>query len=161
MDRDNALGAYLRARRELVQPQDVGLRATGQRRVAGLRTPKIRTSPRLSASCPSRASGSANSGPGTTCTRAKAGPVTCAIRRSATSNYDVRNGGADGQVLVIYHAEPGTDSAQALALLGSIAASEEAAEAATDEAAEVAAEHVTERDAEVASGPHPGNGIGR
>jgi hypothetical protein len=28
----------------------------------------------------------------------------------------------DGQQLVIYHAEPGTDSAQALALLGSIAA---------------------------------------
>lgn len=31
--------------------------------------------------------------------------------------------GTEGQVLVIYHADPGTTSAQALALLGSIAAS--------------------------------------
>ncbi|MCZ7377117.1 helix-turn-helix domain-containing protein [Micromonospora sp. WMMC250] len=31
--------------------------------------------------------------------------------------------GADGQLLVIYHAEPGTESARSLALLGSIAAS--------------------------------------
>ena len=32
-------------------------------------------------------------------------------------------GGSGGQLLVIYHAEPGTESAQALALLGSLAAS--------------------------------------
>jgi hypothetical protein len=31
--------------------------------------------------------------------------------------------GTEGQVLVIYHADPGTASAEALALLGSIAAS--------------------------------------
>ncbi|WP_370461904.1 hypothetical protein [Micromonospora sp. ALFpr18c] len=31
--------------------------------------------------------------------------------------------GADGQLLVIYHAEPGSESARSLALLGSIAAS--------------------------------------
>jgi hypothetical protein len=36
--------------------------------------------------------------------------------------------GTDGQVLVIYHAEPGTASADALVLLGSIAASATAAE---------------------------------
>jgi hypothetical protein len=34
--------------------------------------------------------------------------------------------GAPGQQLVVYHAEPGTDSARALALLGSIAATDEA-----------------------------------
>jgi hypothetical protein len=31
-------------------------------------------------------------------------------------------GDSDGQLLVIYHAEPGSDSAQSLALLGSLAA---------------------------------------
>jgi hypothetical protein len=31
--------------------------------------------------------------------------------------------GTDGQLLVIYHAEPGSDSAHSLALLGSLAAS--------------------------------------
>jgi transcriptional regulator with XRE-family HTH domain len=41
--------------------------------------------------------------------------------------------GADGQQLIIYHAQPGTDSAQALALLGSIAATEEREAAAADE----------------------------
>jgi transcriptional regulator with XRE-family HTH domain len=33
-------------------------------------------------------------------------------------------GGSDGQLLVVYHAEPGTENARALALLGSLAASE-------------------------------------
>jgi transcriptional regulator with XRE-family HTH domain len=37
-------------------------------------------------------------------------------------------GDSGGQVLVIYHAEPGSDSARALALLGSLAATDEAAE---------------------------------
>jgi transcriptional regulator with XRE-family HTH domain len=39
-----------------------------------------------------------------------------------------------GQILVIYHAEPGSESARSLALLGSLAATEQA----TDEAAELA-----------------------
>ena len=34
--------------------------------------------------------------------------------------------GDSGQLLAIYHAEPGSDSARSLALLGSLAASEEA-----------------------------------
>ena len=38
-------------------------------------------------------------------------------------------GDSDGQLLVIYHAEPGSDSARSLALLGSLAATEAAAEA--------------------------------
>jgi transcriptional regulator with XRE-family HTH domain len=38
---DNALGAFLRARRELVRPEDVGLRSTGQRRVKGLRREEV------------------------------------------------------------------------------------------------------------------------
>jgi transcriptional regulator with XRE-family HTH domain len=37
----NQLGAYLRARRELVTPEDVGLPAAGTRRVAGLRREEV------------------------------------------------------------------------------------------------------------------------
>jgi transcriptional regulator with XRE-family HTH domain len=37
-------------------------------------------------------------------------------------------GGSGGQLLVIYHAEPGSDSARSLALLGSLAATEAAAD---------------------------------
>jgi len=40
---------------------------------------------------------------------------------------------ADGQQLVIYHAEPGTDSARALALLGSIAVTDARDSALADE----------------------------
>jgi hypothetical protein len=36
-------------------------------------------------------------------------------------------GGSGGQLLVIYHAEPGSDSARSLALLGSLAATDQAA----------------------------------
>jgi hypothetical protein len=35
-------------------------------------------------------------------------------------------GGSGGQLLVVFHAEPGSDSAHALALLGTIVATEEA-----------------------------------
>ena len=38
-------------------------------------------------------------------------------------------GDSGGQLLVIYHAEPGSDSARSLALLGSLAATDEAADA--------------------------------
>jgi transcriptional regulator with XRE-family HTH domain len=37
----NLLGDYLRARRELIQPETVGLRASGVRRVAGLRREEV------------------------------------------------------------------------------------------------------------------------
>lgn len=37
----NALGEYLKARRELVQPQEVGIRVGGMRRVAGLRREEV------------------------------------------------------------------------------------------------------------------------
>src|ERR1700756_465519 len=39
--RGNALGGYLRARREQVQPEDVGLVAGARRRVAGLRREEL------------------------------------------------------------------------------------------------------------------------
>jgi transcriptional regulator with XRE-family HTH domain len=38
---DNLLGDYLRARRDLVRPEDVGLRTGGQRRVPGLRREEV------------------------------------------------------------------------------------------------------------------------
>lgn len=41
MDTHKALGGYLRARRELVQPEDVGLIGGGRRRVAGLRREEL------------------------------------------------------------------------------------------------------------------------
>jgi transcriptional regulator with XRE-family HTH domain len=41
MDDVNALGDYLKARRELVHPEDVGIQAQGLRRVAGLRREEV------------------------------------------------------------------------------------------------------------------------
>ena len=41
MSEENLLGDYLRARRELVQPENVGLSATGARRVKGLRREEV------------------------------------------------------------------------------------------------------------------------
>lgn len=41
MDSDNRLGAFLRARRELVRPEDFGMSGGGQRRVAGLRREEV------------------------------------------------------------------------------------------------------------------------
>ena len=43
-------------------------------------------------------------------------------------------GNSGGQLLVIYHAEPGSDTARSLALLGSLAATEAAAAAVTEAA---------------------------
>lgn len=40
-DAENVLGQFLRARRERVRPEDVGLQATGRRRVAGLRREEL------------------------------------------------------------------------------------------------------------------------
>jgi transcriptional regulator with XRE-family HTH domain len=45
----NALGEYLRARRELVDPADVGLRVTGVRRTPGLRREEVATLAGISA----------------------------------------------------------------------------------------------------------------
>ena len=41
MPRENLIGAYLRARRELVRPDEVGVRELGRRRVAGLRRAEV------------------------------------------------------------------------------------------------------------------------
>lgn len=41
MDSDNRLGLFLRARRALVRPEDVGLSAGSRRRVAGLRREEV------------------------------------------------------------------------------------------------------------------------
>ncbi|WP_329136427.1 helix-turn-helix transcriptional regulator [Streptomyces sp. NBC_01476] len=41
MDGTNALGEFLRARRELVRPEDVGIRSAGLRRVPGLRREEV------------------------------------------------------------------------------------------------------------------------
>ena len=45
----NALGEYLRARRELVDPADVGLPITGVRRTPGLRREEVATLAGISA----------------------------------------------------------------------------------------------------------------
>jgi transcriptional regulator with XRE-family HTH domain len=49
MTRSNALGEYLRARRELADPADVGLRVTGVRRTPGLRREEVATLAGISA----------------------------------------------------------------------------------------------------------------
>lgn len=49
MSRPNALGEYLRARRELVDPADVGLSVTGVRRTPGLRREEVATLAGISA----------------------------------------------------------------------------------------------------------------
>ena len=41
MDPDNRIGQFLRARRELVQPEDVGIESYGRRRVPGLRREEL------------------------------------------------------------------------------------------------------------------------
>ncbi|KAB8184024.1 helix-turn-helix domain-containing protein [Microbispora catharanthi] len=41
MPGNNALGSFLKARRALVRPEDVGLRSSGRRRVAGLRRDEL------------------------------------------------------------------------------------------------------------------------
>lgn len=46
---DNTLGAYLRARRELLRPEDAGLRVTGVRRTPGLRREEVATLAGISA----------------------------------------------------------------------------------------------------------------
>src|SRR5262249_60473310 len=43
MARSTGLGQYLRARRALVRPEDVGLHAVGRRRVPGLRREELAT----------------------------------------------------------------------------------------------------------------------
>jgi hypothetical protein len=45
----NPLGEYLRARRELVDPADAGLRVTGVRRTPGLRREEVATLAGISA----------------------------------------------------------------------------------------------------------------
>jgi transcriptional regulator with XRE-family HTH domain len=47
--RSNALGEYLRARRELTDPADVGLRVAGVRRTPGLRREEVATLAGISA----------------------------------------------------------------------------------------------------------------
>jgi transcriptional regulator with XRE-family HTH domain len=49
MSRPNALGEYLRARRELVEPADAGLRVMGVRRTPGLRREEVATLAGISA----------------------------------------------------------------------------------------------------------------
>jgi len=59
----------------------------------------------------------------------------CAGRQLALLNQRagwLAIGDSDGQLLAVYHAEPGSDSAGWLGLLGSLAATEEADEAAAE-----------------------------
>jgi transcriptional regulator with XRE-family HTH domain len=49
MSRPNALGEYLRARRELIDPADAGLRVVGVRRTPGLRREEVATLAGISA----------------------------------------------------------------------------------------------------------------
>jgi Helix-turn-helix domain len=54
MSRPNALGEYLRARRELIAPEAAGLPAVGVRRTPGLRREEVATLAGISADYYSR-----------------------------------------------------------------------------------------------------------
>lgn len=89
----NLIGEYLRARRELVRPEDVGLPDNGHRRVPG-----------------------AKPHPGGGLHRLRhpiVGDLELHYEKFAVT-------GADGQLLVVYHADPGSPSADGLALLRSL-----------------------------------------
>jgi transcriptional regulator with XRE-family HTH domain len=51
MDADNGLGEFLRARREQVRPEDVGLNGGGLRRVPGPRREEVATLAGISSDC--------------------------------------------------------------------------------------------------------------
>ena len=126
------LGDYLRARRELIQPDSVGLPVTGVRRVAGLRREEVAMladtdDPRfvqlvgeLSLSSKrfrqlwARHDVQAREGAPALLHHPQVGDLTLSREKLAI-------GGAAGQLLVIYHAQPGTSSADKLSLLASLA----------------------------------------
>jgi hypothetical protein len=62
-----------------------------------------------------------------TCSRSSAGRRACSQAPPSLRREKLPVGDSGGQVLVIYHAEPGSDSARSLVLLGSLAATDEAA----------------------------------
>ena len=171
------LGEYLRARRELVDPADAGLRAMGVRRTPGLRREEVATLAGISADYYLRLEQGRDRNPSpqvlealarvfgldatatqyllslsaarpTARKRPRREVVPVGIRQ-LWARHDVKPlagapirmrhpqvgmlelgreklaiGDSGGQLLVIYHAEPGSDSARSLALLGSLTATE-------------------------------------
>ncbi len=117
------LGAYLRTRRSQVSSGDANLPGGGLRLRQGARRPANPPGPRRAARRQpafARLWSSHDARGKTLETRhfrhRDVGPLTLAMQA-----FDVRS--SPGQDLVVYHAEPGTSSAEALALLGSLAAS--------------------------------------
>ena len=101
-----------------------------QETVATLRAPPAPTSttrgsPSSSASCRSRATSSAACGPGTRCARRRRASKRMLhpmVGELVLGYETLRVNDAPEQLVVGYHAEPGSASEQALALLGAMAA---------------------------------------
>jgi transcriptional regulator with XRE-family HTH domain len=111
--RKNALGEYLRARREQTTPADAGIQVIGVRRTPGLRREEVATLAGISADYYLRLEQGRDRNP--------SAQVLLSLSREK-----LPIGESGGQLLVVYHAEPGSDSARSLALLGSLAATEQA-----------------------------------
>jgi hypothetical protein len=128
--RPNALGEYLRARRELMDPAAAGLRVlvASFRASLGTDTGDPRTAQLVGEL--SLASGRFRQLWARHDVKPLAGGRS-RIRHPQAGILELRReklsiGDTGGQLLVIYHAEPGSASARSLALLGSLAAADEA-----------------------------------
>jgi hypothetical protein len=136
----NPLGDYLRARRELVTPERAGIGSFGPRRVPGLRREEVAMLAGISADYYlgtdtddprfielvgelslasdqfrqlwARHDVRARTGAAVTLAHPQVGELTL-------DREKLEIGGTDGQLLAIYHAEPGTTHADKLSLLAS------------------------------------------
>jgi transcriptional regulator with XRE-family HTH domain len=170
MSTSNALGEFLRARREQLRPEDAGLEVAGHRRTPGLRREEVAMLAGISTDYYLRLEQGRDRTPSVQVVEAIGrvlqldpdeatdDPRMAALVGELSMKSDrfrrlwarqdvVRPAGGparmhhpevgdlelhreklivagtDGQVLVVYHADPGTPTAQALNLLGTIAAS--------------------------------------
>ncbi|MEU4470571.1 hypothetical protein [Micromonospora sp. NPDC023888] len=109
------LGEYLRARRELIRPGDVGLPAHGRRRVPGLRREELSAGSERFRRLWARHDVVARAGGGV---RVFRHPRVGELKL----RYEKLTIAGTTQSLVVYHAEPGSPSARALARLARHAA---------------------------------------
>jgi transcriptional regulator with XRE-family HTH domain len=137
----NALGEYLRARCELVDPASAGLPVVGVRRTPGLRREEVATLTGISVDYYLRLEQGRERNPspqvlealvrvfgldaaaaqyllGLVAARRRTRPRRPTVGVLHLRREKLSVGDANGQLLVIFHAEPGSDSARSLTRLG-------------------------------------------